>query len=165
MDGETKPQRSYSMLCPWSPRTFQWDNPSFFFFFWLCWVSVAARRLSLAVVSGAYSSLWCAGFSFRWLLLLRSTGSRRTGFRSCSTQAQWLWFAGSRAQAQQLWCKGLVAPQHVGFSRARDRTHVPCISWWILNHCTTREVPVPHSLCEFSFDYPGNWSRKKCYMK
>ena len=36
-----------------------------------------------------YSLLWCMGFSLRWLLLLRSTGSRRAGFSSCSTQA-WL---------------------------------------------------------------------------
>ena len=35
-----------------------------------------------------YSSLWCTGFSLRWLLLLRSTGSRRIGFSSCSTWAQ-----------------------------------------------------------------------------
>ena len=36
---------------------------------------------------------------------------------------------------------GLIAPQHVGSSRTRDRTHVPCIGRWILNHCATREVP------------------------
>ena len=30
---------------------------------------------------------------------------------------------------------------HVGLSRTRDQTHVPCISRWILNHWTTREVP------------------------
>ena len=47
-----------------------------FIYFWLCWVSVAARGLSLVVVSGGYSSLWCVGFSLWWLLLLRSTGSR-----------------------------------------------------------------------------------------
>ena len=29
----------------------------------------------LVAVSGGYSSLWCAGFSLRWLLLLRSAGS------------------------------------------------------------------------------------------
>ena len=34
------------------------------------------RRLSLVVASGGYSSLWCAGFSLRWLLLLWSMGSR-----------------------------------------------------------------------------------------
>ena len=37
---------------------------------------------------GGYSSLWCAGFSLRWLLLLQSTGSRRAGFSSCGTRAQ-----------------------------------------------------------------------------
>ena len=60
----------------------------FFFFFWLRWVFVAARRLSLAAASGGYSSLWCACFSLWWLLLLRSTGSRRAGFSSCGTRAQ-----------------------------------------------------------------------------
>ena len=33
------------------------------------------------------SLLQCAGFSLRWLLLLRSTGSRHTGFSSCGLQA------------------------------------------------------------------------------
>ena len=42
----------------------------------------------LVAVSGSYSSLWCAGFSLRWLLLLRSRGSRLTGFSSCGTRAQ-----------------------------------------------------------------------------
>ena len=55
------------------------------FYFWLCWVFVAVRGLSLVVASGGYSSLRCAGFSLRWLLLLQSTGSRRMGFSSCST--------------------------------------------------------------------------------
>ena len=41
---------------------------------------------------------------------------------------------------------GFVAPRHVGFSRTRDQTHVPCIGGLILNHCTTREVPVQHFL-------------------
>ena len=38
---------------------------------------------------------------------------------------------------------GLVAPRHVGSSRTRARTRVPCIGRRILNHCATREVPVP----------------------
>ena len=37
---------------------------------------------------GDYPSMWCTGFSLRWLLLLRSTGSRRAGFSSCGTRAQ-----------------------------------------------------------------------------
>ena len=54
---------------------------------------------------------------------------------------QQLWLMGSRAQAQQLWLTGLVAPRHVGSSRTRARTCVPCTGRQILNHCTTREVP------------------------
>ena len=37
----------------------------------------------------------------------------------CSTWAQQLWIAGSRAQAQQLWGTGSVAPRHMGSSRSR----------------------------------------------
>ena len=51
------------------------------FYFWLHWVFVAARGLSLVAVSGGYSSL-------RWLLLLQSTGSRHVGFSSCGTRTQ-----------------------------------------------------------------------------
>ena len=36
------------------------------------------------------------------------------GFSSCGTWAQQLWFMGSRAQAQQLWRTGFVAPRHAG---------------------------------------------------
>ena len=45
---------------------------------------------------------------------------------------------------------GLVAPHHVGSSRIRDRTRVPCIGRWILNHCTTREVPGSESYSYYS---------------
>ena len=116
------------------------DLTDFFFFFWLCWVFIAVRGLSLVAASGGYSSLRCTGFSLRWLLLLWSTGSRRMGFSSCSMRAQQLWLTGSRAQAQQLWRTGLVALRHVGSSRTRDRTCVPCIGRRILNHCATREA-------------------------
>ena len=56
-----------------------------------------------------------------WLLLLQSTGSRE--------------------HKLHLWHMGLVALWHVKNSWARDRTCVPCIGRWILNHWTTREVP------------------------
>ena len=58
------------------------------FYLWLRWVFVAALGLSLVVASRGYSSLRCMGFSLRWLLLLRSTGSRCAGFGSCGMQAQ-----------------------------------------------------------------------------
>ena len=67
------------------------DKLMFFFkkfiYFWLHWVFVA-WGLSLVVASGGYSSLGCVGFSWWWLLLLRSTGSRHAGFSSCGTWAQ-----------------------------------------------------------------------------
>ena len=50
-----------------------------FIYFWLCWVFVAARGLSLVVARGAYSLLRCPGFSLRWLLLLQSMNSRHVG--------------------------------------------------------------------------------------
>ena len=50
-----------------------------FIYLWLCWVFVSVRRLSLVVASGGHSSSRCAGLSLSWSLLLRSTGSRRTG--------------------------------------------------------------------------------------
>ena len=79
-----------------------------------------------------------------------------TGFSSCSVWAQYLWhvdssscgtqalermgFSSCGVWAQQLWRAGLVALQHMGSSRTRDRTRVPCTGRWILNHCATREV-------------------------
>ena len=56
--------------------------------FWLHWVFVAARGLSLVEVSRGYPSLWCTGFSLWWLLLLQSMSSRCAGFSSCGTRAQ-----------------------------------------------------------------------------
>ena len=78
----------------------------------------------------AGSSLLCT--SFLWLLQtgatllggVQSSHSGRfsvealgVGFSSSSTRARWLWPVDSRAQSQKLWHTGLVAPQHVKFSR------------------------------------------------
>ena len=104
-----------------------------FIYFWLRWVFVAARSVFLVAASGGYSSLWCAGFSLRWLLLLWNTGSRCTGFNSCGS-----WAAGSVVVAHGLSCSAACGI----FSRTRARTLVPCIGRQILNHCATREVPV-----------------------
>ena len=75
------------------------------------------------------------------------------GFSCCGAQALGVWasvvvarglsscgLVGSRAQAHQLWRTDLVAPRHVGSSRTRARTRVPCIGRQILNHCTTKEA-------------------------
>ena len=94
----------------------------------LCVGFLQLQRVGVTLCCGAWAS-HCSGFSCG-------------GARALGTQAQQLWLTGSRAQAQQLWCMGLVVPRHVGSSWKRDRTHVPCIGRWILNHCATREVPV-----------------------
>ena len=49
--------------------------------FWLHWIFVALRGLSLVAESRDYSSLQDKGFSLWWLLLLWDTGSRH----------EWLW--------------------------------------------------------------------------
>ena len=93
-----------------------------------------ARAFSLVAASEGYSSLRCAGFSLRWLLLLRCMGSRCAGFSSCGSRAVEGWLSSCGARA-------LVALWHVGYSWTRARTCVPCIGRWILNHCATREAP------------------------
>ena len=50
-----------------------------FIYFWLCWVFVSVRGLSLVAASGVHSSSRCAGLSLSRPLFLRSTGSRRAG--------------------------------------------------------------------------------------
>ena len=60
----------------------------------------------------------CGGFSCR--------GARALGARTSVVVARGLSSCGLRAQ--QLWCTGLVAPRHVGSSRTRARTRVPCIA-------------------------------------
>ena len=47
-----------------------------FIYFWLCWVFVSVRGLSLVAASGGHSSSRCAGLSLSRPLLLQSTGSR-----------------------------------------------------------------------------------------
>ena len=50
-----------------------------FIYFWLCWVFVSVRGLSLVAASGGQSSSRGAGLSLSWPLFLRSTGSRCAG--------------------------------------------------------------------------------------
>ena len=50
-----------------------------FIYFWLCWVFVSMRGLSLVAASGGHSSSRCTGLSLSRPLSLRSTGFRRAG--------------------------------------------------------------------------------------
>ena len=67
---------------------------SFFIYFWLRWVFVAARGLSLVVVSRGYSSLRCTGFS--------CCGARALGMRASAVVARGLSSCGSRALERRL---------------------------------------------------------------
>ena len=68
----------------------------------------------------------------------RVQASHCGGFSCCRPWALGLW-------AQWLWHTGSVAPWHVGSSWTRDRTYVPCIGNWLLNHWTTMKVPIAYS--------------------
>ena len=100
----------------------------------LCVGFLQLRRAGISLRCGAWAS--CGGF---FCCGARVLGAWASVVVACGLRQ--LWLVGSRAQTQQLWCTGLVAPWHVGFSRTRARTCVPCIGRWILNHCATREAP------------------------
>ena len=118
-------------------------RPIFFFRFiyliylWLHWIFVAAWAFSGCGERG----LLFKDFQLQWLLLLQSTGSRGMSFSSFSMWAQQLLSTDSRAQAQQLWCISVAAPQHMESSRTKDQPPVPSTGRRILILCTTREVP------------------------
>ena len=78
------------MICSLTSKVISFLKNLFilFIYFWLCWVFIAVRGLSLVAASRGYSLLWCMGSSFQWLLLLQSMVSRHTGFSSCGSQAQ-----------------------------------------------------------------------------
>ena len=65
----------------------------FFFFKFLALLGLCCcAGFSLVVVSGSFSSMWYAGLSSQWLLLLRSTGSQDSivtarGLSSCYSWA------------------------------------------------------------------------------
>ena len=86
------------------------------------WAVLGLRCLSLVVVRGCHSSLRCAGFSLRRLLVLWSSGSRVRGL-------QQLQLPGSITVVRT----GLVAPRRVGSSWIRDRTRASCIGRWTLH--------------------------------
>ena len=70
------------------------------------------------------SSLRSWSFSLRGLLSLRSTGSRCSGFRSCS-----------------MWAHRASLPLGMWDSPpTRDGAHIPCVGRQILSSWTTREV-------------------------
>ena len=96
------------------------DSFLFFFFLLVCAGSSLLHELFSSCGEPGLLSSCCGQTSVLWLLLLHSTGY-------WVRRLQKLWLLGSRAQAQQLWHTGLVAPQHVGSSWTRNQTGVSCI--------------------------------------
>ena len=97
--------------------------------------------LGLRCCTRAFSSCGERGLLFLLVLrLLFAVASLAVEHGLWARGLQELWLVGSRAQAQQLWRTGLVAPQHVGSSWTWAWTRVPCIGRWILNHCATGEA-------------------------
>ena len=98
------------------------------FNFWLHWVFAAARGLSLVAVSGGYSLLRGAGFSFWWLLLLQSTDSRRAGFSSCGTRASVVVARGLQSTGSVVVAHGLSCSAACGIFP--DQGSNPCPLHW-----------------------------------
>ena len=91
-----------SKRCLFSKQTFFFKTFFFLsrtfiylFIYWLHWVFIAARGLSLVAASRGYSLLRCMGFSLQWLLLLWALWA--LGMRASVAAAHGLSSFGSRA--------------------------------------------------------------------
>ena len=100
-----------------------------FFFFINLFIYLFLAVLGLHFCARAFSSC-----SEQGPLFIAVRGPLTVTASRCGAQAP-------DAQAQQLWLTGPAAPWHVGSSRTRARTHVPCIGRQTLKHCATREAP------------------------
>ena len=121
------------------------------FYFWLCWVFVATCGLSLVVLSRGYSLLRGPGFSLPWLLLLQSTGSRRSSsvivVPGLSCPAAYVIFPGPRIKPMPLALAGRFLTTRPPEKALYARLLIPIFS----NTC----------FGQFIFD---NWMGLKLYL-
>ena len=96
-------------------------------YFWLCWVFIAAHRLSLVAASRGYSADTVHGL----LIVMASLAEHRL----------------YDVRASVVVAHRLNCPEACGISLIRYQTHVPCIDRQILYHWTTRAV----SSCIFQY--------------
>ena len=145
----------------WKPRVLTTGPPGNFLkylnfsknviYFWLCGVVVAARAFS-RVVSCRGSSLVVVGE------LLTAVAPRAVEPGLQSVLASVAAPLGSKAQAPQLWPRGLVAPQHMGSSWIGDRTPVSCVG--------RDSLPLSHQGSPEIFEYFKNQlSTRPAYLK
>ena len=121
------------------PLEEEWQPTAVFIYFLAALGLQCCMSLSLVAASGCYSAVAVrSGFSLRWLLLLQSTGSR-------ARRLQQLQLPGSRAQAQLLWCMGLVDPRHVVIFP--DQGSNPCLLHWQAD-----SLPLSHQGSPFLYD-------------
>ena len=87
------PRFCISNRFPGDAATAASEYHTFFFFliyFWLCWVFVSVRGLSLVAASGGHSSSRCAGLSLSRPLLLVEHRLQTCRLSSCGSRAQLL---------------------------------------------------------------------------
>ena len=122
-----------------------------FIYLFVCFIYLFLSALVLCCCAG-FLQLWPAGATLR----CGAQASRRGGFSCCGAWALVTWASvvvACRLQSagSAVVAPGFIAPRHVGSSRTRARTCVPCIGRWTPNHCTTREALCDHfqiSPCE-----------------
>ena len=139
---------SWFQVCP-SCLTYENGSDPFIYLF-LAAVGLCCHAPALCWCLWAFSSCDELGL----LSSCHMRGSHCRGF-SCGAQAPGCVGFGSctswALEGMLSSCgHGLICPMHVRSSRTRDSIHVPCIDRQILNHWTTREVPVPILLNDFS---------------
>ena len=70
----------------------------YLFYFWLCWVFIAACTFSSCGEGGC--SLVISRLLLAVASLVAEHGCSHAGFRSCGAWAQWFWLLGSRVQVR-----------------------------------------------------------------
>ena len=81
------------------------------------------------LLHAGFLQLWWAGATLHCGVCT----SHCCGFSCCRA-----WLLGYKCSTWGAWAE--LHQGHVGSSQTRARTCVPCIGWWILIHCTTREA-------------------------
>ena len=120
---------------------FNTDFIYLFIYLWLCWVLAVARGIfccssTRALRCGVWASLQLQHIDFSLVVTCRlcSCGTWAPEHMGSVVVACGLSICSVQAQLPHGICD-LISPN-------RDRTHVPCIGRKILNHWTTREVPI-----------------------
>lgn len=114
-------------------------------YFQLCWVFLAARRLSLGL--SEQKATLAAVYGLSSLITAASPAAARSS----------AFASGVVAWAQESWYTGLVAPQHGGSPGSRGSVGISLIARPILNHLTTGEALLDAVWIEFHSIQAKTW--------